>query len=128
MTIIVLDASSTVRSKIEALLLDMHFENIHIVLFENGRDALDFIEDNSVDLIFSALETEGLDGVTFVDLILRKDPKLVSKLFIVTSKQAAQHLEEIKYVGAKRFIQKPINEEVFKHFVTPEIDKILQHS
>ena len=35
-------------------------------------------------------------------------------------------MEEIKGVGAKRFIKKPINEEHFKHFVLPEIHKILK--
>ena len=94
-------------------------------MFNNADEALDFMEDNEVKLIFSSIETDGVDGVTFTDTILRKDPLLVSKLFIVTSQKDGEHFEDIKNVGAKRFIQKPINEKYFKHFVTPEITKIL---
>ena len=66
-----------------------------------------------------------MDGVTFVELILSNYPTLVSRLFIITSQKDSEHVHEIKEVGAKRFIRKPINEETFKHFIIPEIKKIL---
>jgi len=61
-------------------------------------------------------------------MILRKQPDLRSKLFIVTSQKDTDDFLEMKDVGAKRFIKKPINEEHFKHFVTPEIIKILKNN
>ncbi|NOQ30481.1 MAG: response regulator [Helicobacteraceae bacterium] len=128
MTILVLDASLTVRSMIDELLCEMQFDNLNIELFENGNEALEFVQTNSVDLVFSAIETEGMDGITFVDLILRDNPKLVSKLFIVTSQNNTEHFEDMKDVGAKRFIKKPINSEYFRHFVIPEINKVLNRN
>ena len=126
MTIIVLDASATVRTKIEKLLLEMDSENLDIELFEDARDALDFIQDNGAELIFSSIETKGLDGISFVDILLRENPNYVSRLFIVTSQNHNETVEEIKGVGAKRFIKKPINETYFKHFIIPEIKKSLK--
>ena len=124
MTILILDASSTVRNKIHDLLMELDPENIDVESFEDGSEALEFIHDNNVDLVFSAIETVGLDGITFVDILLRDKPKLVSKLFVVTSQKNNESVEEIKGVGAKRFIRKPIIEEHFKHFVVPEINRI----
>ena len=124
MNIVVVDKSKTILIKIETLLHEID-DDLDVELFANAEEALDFIDDNEVKLIFSSIETDGIDGVTFIDTILRKDPSLVSKLFIVTSQKDGDNFEDIKGVGAKRFIQKPINEKYFKHFVTPEITKIL---
>jgi len=126
MTIVVLDASLTVRLKIKELLLDINVDEIDIELYEDARDALDFIRQNGSDLIFSSIETAGLDGISFVDILLTDNPNYVSKLFIVTSQHHNENIDDIKGVGAKRFIKKPINEEYFKHFIIPEIEKILK--
>jgi CheY-like chemotaxis protein len=107
------------------LLFDMQPDGLDIYPFENGESALDFIKQEGADLIFTAIETEGIDGVTFVDLILREKPKLVSKLFVMTSQVDSEHFNDIKGVGAKRFFKKPINAEHFNHFVVPEVKKVL---
>ena len=126
MTIVILDASATVRNRIHDLLVELDSEHLEIECFEDGSEALEYIQDNSVNLIFSGIETMGLDGVSFVDMLLRDNPKYVSKMFIVTSQKNTENFEDIKGVGAKRFIKKPINDEYFKHFVIPEIDKLLK--
>jgi len=125
MTSLILDASATVRNKIHDLLLELDSEHMDIETFEDGSEELEFIQENDVDLVFSAIETTGLDGISFVDMVLRDNPKIVSKLFIVTSQKNTENLEEMKGVGAKRFIRKPINEEHFRHFIVPEIHRII---
>jgi len=125
MKIIAIDSSMTVLSKIENLLQQISINDLEISLFTNTNDAIEFIDDNDVNLIFSSIETEGMDGITFAEMILRKYPSLISKLFIVTSQKNSDDFKEMKEVGAKRFIQKPINDEYFIHFVKPEIYKVL---
>jgi len=125
MKIVILDASEIVRTKIEKLILSYDFRDVDIYSFEDGHEALDFIDDNDVDIIFSSIETKGLDGVSLVDLLMRKNPKLISKLFIVTSHTDSSILDDIKEVGAKRFIKKPIDDDYFRHFVFPEMKKIV---
>jgi len=125
MNILIVDASLTVRSKIEELLLKMDLVDIDIESFFNAEDALEYSRDVNIDLIFSSIETEGIDGLTFVESLLNDNPNYVSRLFIVTSQKHTNMLEEIKDIGAKRFIPKPINEEYFNHFVKQEIHKII---
>lgn len=126
MNILILDASLVVVQKIENLLFDINFEDLDLNSFQDAEVALEHIRENKVDLVFSSIETEGMDGITFVDLLLRDNPAIVSKLFIVTSQNNTSSIVEIKGVGAKRFIKKPINEEHFRHFVIPEIHKVLK--
>ena len=127
MNIVILDASVTARTKIEDLLLEMGVPSSDIYAFEDGAEALDFIREDGADLIFSALEMPTMDGVSFTDLLLREYPLLVSKLFIVSSAKNSDQFAEVKEVGAKRFINKPIDEEYFRHFVAHEINKILHN-
>ena len=127
MKVVILDSSVTVKNKIHDLLVEVSPDGLDIECFSDGSDALDYIKEHEeIDLIFSAIETTGLDGISFADIILSENPKLVSRLFIVTSQKNTEHLEDMKEVGAKRFIRKPINDEHFKHFVIPEIKKILK--
>jgi len=127
MNILVVDGSLTVRIKIEELLVAMDLDDLEITLFEDAQEALDYSRSNDVDLIFSSIETDGMDGLTFVDNLLRDNPKHSSKLFIVTSQKHTESMDDMKDIGAKRFIPKPINEEYFNHFVKAEIDKILKN-
>jgi response regulator RpfG family c-di-GMP phosphodiesterase len=125
MKIVILDASETSRIKTEDLLTDINVSSVDIYSFDNGADALEFISEEGANIIFSSLELVDMDGVSFTDILLHKFPKMVSKLFITSSSHHSESFKEVKEVGAKRFINKPINEEYFKHFVIPEVNKIL---
>ena len=130
MNIVVIDKSSTVRLKIEELLLNVGSDTsdlkFDIELFENASDALECIKECEVDLVFSSIETIGIDGISFVESLLAYDASFISRLFIVTAQTQTENIEEIRDVGAKRFIKKPINEEHFNHFIIPEINKVIR--
>ncbi len=125
MKIVILDASETSRIRTEDLLTDLDVSSDDLYCFVNAEEALEFITDEGADLVFSSLELEDIDGVSFTDILLRRFPKMVSKLFITSSSKDKQHFQEFKEAGAKRFIHKPIKEEYFKHFISHEINKII---
>lgn len=132
MNIIIIDKSITVRLKIEELLQAMDSEifnfDLDILSYENATEALEHIQDYDIDLVFSSIETIGMDGISFVESLLSYDPSFASRLFIVTSQTNTENFEDIKGVGAKRFIKKPINEEYFNHFIIPEVNKVIRKS
>ena len=124
MKIIIIDASAFSRDRTEELLNDMNVSSADIYAFDNGEEALELIDESDVDIIFTSLELDEMDGVSFTDILLHKYPDMVSKLFITLSSLDSQHFQEVKEVGAKRFINKPIDVDYFKHFISKEIDKI----
>jgi response regulator RpfG family c-di-GMP phosphodiesterase len=124
MNIVILDASETSRIRTEDLLTDLKVLADDIYSFDNAEEALEFIDDEGAHIVFSSLELTDIDGISFTDILLRKYPKMVSKLFITSSSKDSHHFQEFKEVGAKRFINKPIKEDHFKHFISREINKI----
>jgi len=124
MNIVILDAGETSRIRTEDLLTNLNVLAEDIYSFDNAEEALDFIDDEGANIIFSSLELADSDGVSFTDILLHKYPKMVSQLFITSSSKDSHSFQEFKEVGAKRFIHKPIQEDYFKHFISRELNKI----
>lgn len=124
MKIVVLDDSITVLLTMRILLEDLGIEADDILTFEDGHKALSFIEQNGADIIFSDINMPGMNGFEFVEKLLEVSAKFVSVLFIVSGDDTGHSVAQMKKVGGKRFIRKPISSKHFNHFVLPEINKI----
>lgn len=124
MKIVVLDDSKTVLLTMRVLLEDLGVEDENIFLFEDGYQALAYIEKNGADIIFSDINMPGMNGFEFVQKLLDVSAKFVSVLFVVSGDDTGHSIAQMKKVGGKRFIRKPISSKHFNHFVLPEINKI----
>jgi len=123
MKIIILDDSITIR-----MILESHLENLgvlkdEIYLFENGYKALEFIEKNGADIIFSDINMPKMNGYEFAILALKINPDLKSSFFAISGDENREAFMKMKDSGVHRFLRKPINSEYFRHFVQPEILK-----
>ncbi len=124
MKIIILDDSLTVQMILESLLEDLGVDEHEIFTFDDGQLALDFIQENSADIIFSDVNMPKMHGRVFVKKALEVNPLYVSILFVISADSEKKDLVEMKKSGAHRFIQKPINSEKFSHYIIPELLKI----
>ncbi|MBV5349151.1 response regulator, partial [bacterium] len=124
MQIVVLDDSRTVLLTIHALLVELGVPDKCISLFSDGYNALEYIEKNGADIIFSDINMPGMDGFEFVGKLLELSQRFVSMLFIVSADEHDSDIMQMKHIGAKRFLRKPINTKHFKHFVAHEIAKV----
>lgn len=124
MNIVIIDPSELSRVVIEDCLMKMGVTALDIHLFIDGQHALEYIREYEVDLLFTSLSLPKLDGIDLVDILLREKPELTPKLFVLSSSEN-EVFDDVKDVGAKRFIKKPIQKEYFKHFVQPEVEKLL---
>ena len=124
MNIVVLDDSKTVLLTMRVLLEDLGVKDDNIFLFEDGYQALSYIEQNGADIIFSDINMPGMNGFEFVEKLLEVSKKFVSVLFVVSGDDTGKSVTQMKKIGGKRFIRKPINSKHFNHFVLPEINKI----
>ena len=124
MKILIIEPSEVSRIVIEDQLMKLGVKSSDIHLCVDGKRAIEYVREEGVDILFTTLNLPGLDGVDFVDLILREQPDLVSRLFILSSSDK-EVFDDVKEVGAKRFIRKPVNEQYFQHFVAPEIERMM---
>jgi len=127
MKIIILDDSMTVRIIIESLLEELDVDEKDIFSFANGYEALDFIKINGADIIFSDINMPYMNGYEFALLVFKILPNLKSSFFAVSGDESRENFLKMKKSGVHRFVKKPISMEYFKHFVTPEIVKILKN-
>ncbi len=126
MKIIILDDSLTVRMIIEAYLEELGVEDNDIYPFENGIEAIKYIDENGADIIFTDVHMPKMDGYEFVKKVLEYNSALASSIFVISGDEDKAGIKKMKSIGVQRFIKKPINKSIFNHFVAPEIDKRLK--
>jgi len=78
----------------------------------NGREALELLKENEVDLVITDLEMPVMDGYTLVQN-LRSDG-VRTPVFAVTSNDYDMNVEKAKEVGFDGYLLKPIDEEVLR--------------
>ncbi len=123
MKIVVLDDSKTVLLTIQALLEELGIPQKCIFIFMDGHKALEYIEKNGADIIFSDINMPNMNGFEFVGRLFNLSDRFVSTLFVVSADEKFRDINKMRSVGAKRFIRKPIDTKYFNHFVKPEIRK-----
>lgn len=97
------------------------FSDIHIIeQCSNGREAIEVIRDNQVDLMFLDIQMPGLTGFQVIDEIEKQGLKMPMVVFATAFDQYAIKAFE---VYALDYILKPTNEER----LAQTLDKIRQH-
>lgn len=108
--ILVCDDSILARKSLVTLLKNMGYTNISEV--SNGEDAVKYCIENKPELIFLDIVMPVKDGVTATSEIMAANPD--SKIVIISSVGTQTHIKEAIKAGARDFIQKPIDEDLFK--------------
>jgi len=123
MKIIILDDSFTVRMIIESFLEDLGVKEEEIHSFDNGFDALDYIQKNGADIVFSDIHMPKMNGYEFASTLFKSRPDLQNSFFAISGDESRDSFRQMKENGVKRFLKKPINSEHFNHFLLHEINK-----
>ena len=108
--ILICDDSILARKSLSGVLKNFGYSDISEV--SNGEDAVNFCKENKPDLIFLDIVMPIKDGVTATGEIIANNAD--AKIIIVSSVGTQTHIKEAIKAGAKDFIQKPIDEELFK--------------
>lgn len=124
MQVVILDDSKTIRQIIKLYLDDLDLDESEIFSFENGRHALDHIKKYGADLVFSDINMPEMSGQEFAKELFEFRPDLQKSLYVITGDESDNALKEMKELGAKHFLKKPINEKHFEHFIKKQIEKI----
>ena len=105
-TILAIDDMRSMRELVKSVL---EKRGHTVVTHDDGRTALDFAQDNNVDLVISDINMPHLDGISLVDE-LRKLPGYSSiPILMLTTEDAQQKKDLARAAGANGWIQKPFN-------------------
>ena len=123
MKIIIFDDSFTVRMIIESFLEDLGVSDEEIVSLENGFDALEYIQRNGADIVFSDINMPKMDGYEFASSLFKIRKDLQNSFFAISGDETRESYRKMKKIGVHRFLKKPIESDHFNHFLIPEINK-----
>ena len=104
--IMVVDDSRLVRVQLEDVLKGTDYE---IAAYcRSGEDAIAQYAGVNPDLVTMDIIMPGMDGLETAQAILEEDPK--ARIIMVSSLAYDDTFEEAKAIGAKAFLDKPIDE------------------
>lgn len=112
--IVVIDDSpasiSLYRRSIESL-------DIKLTAFQSPPDSIAYLEDNSVDLIFTGIIMRGVDGWTILKRMRALERHQDTNIIVVTSKDYAQDRALARQLGAREYLVKPLRSQEIRDVI-----------
>lgn len=119
-SVVVIDDDVAYLNTVAFMLSAMGFTQV--AKFENGFDAIDYIEDNKPDLVVSDWDMPILTGMDVL-MLMRDDPELSTIPFILNTGHLGQdRWKEAIKCGVTEFLFKPFSFEDFKESVMLTLD------
>ena len=102
--ILIVDDSESIR---EVVSFTLENEGYNVMVGNDGKDALKYLNGEPIDLVITDLHMPEMDGIQLIKEIRdREDYKRIPILFLTTESQAAKKMEA-KEAGATGWIIKP---------------------
>ncbi len=115
--ILVVDDSRTIRSIIKKTLTLTKLDLGQVFEAENGRQALDILKDNWIDVVLSDLNMPEMSGMELVDAMaadgLLKDIPVV----VISTDGSVTRINELKEKGIREYIRKPFTPESISEII-----------
>ena len=115
-TILVVDDSRIMRNIVKNTFSDLQIPCNYLEA-ENGKKALEAVQNNKVDLIFLDWNMPEMNGIEFLEKVRAMPEYAELPIIMVTSEAAKYHVVEALQAGATDYIVKPVQEKIFKEKV-----------
>jgi len=115
--ILIVDDSQTMRA---VLIKTIDMAGIEIgTTFEaaNGREALDLLEKEWVDIVFADINMPVMNGIEMVEEMVKLGYMETTPVVVISTEGSKTRLESLRKMGVKGFLRKPISPELFKTVV-----------
>jgi two-component system chemotaxis response regulator CheY len=115
--ILVVDDSQTMRAVLTKTICMAGIELGSVFEAENGREALDILEKEWVDLVFADINMPVMNGVEMVKAMLELGYMESTPVVIISTEGSKTRLEALREMGVRGFLRKPVSPELFKSVV-----------
>jgi len=111
MNILIVDDSATMRKIILRTIRQSGYAVDDVLEAGNGKEALEVVKNNKVDLILTDINMPEMDGLELIEA-LRASPETQNMPILVISTEGAEDIiEKAKTLGVKGFVRKPFTPE-----------------
>lgn len=105
--VLIADPDEKIRQLVRDVLANAGFQNIHQT--DNGRQAIDFLESQNIDLLITDWRMTPVNGIQLIDYV-RKDensPNPYLPVIMLTGKAEAKDVVKARDSGVTEFLVKP---------------------
>ena len=107
-SVLICDDSNLARKQVKRSLPEQW--NVDVEIATNGREGLDHLRNNQVDVLFLDLTMPEIDGVGVLQGI--KDENIDCNVFVISADIQPEMQTKVLNLGAKAFLRKPVSPEV----------------
>jgi two-component system chemotaxis response regulator CheY len=115
--LLIVDDSISMRAVIKKIITISGFQMDKCLEANNGREAMDLLSTNWVDVIISDINMPEVNGLELLDQLKKNDTLKEIPVIMITTEGSSERMQEAFNRGAKGFVKKP--------FLPEDIKKIL---
>jgi len=115
--ILVVDDSQTMRAVLTKTICMAGVEIGSVFEAENGREALDVLEKEWVDIVFADINMPVMNGVEMVKEMRKLGYMESTPVVVISTEGSKTRLDELRKMGVRGFLRKPVSPELFKSVV-----------
>jgi len=115
--VLIVDDSNSMRAVIKKIITISGFQMDKCLEAGNGREAMELLAQNWVDVIVSDINMPEVNGLELLDQLSNNDMLKEIPVIMITTEGSEERMKEAFSRGAKGFIKKP--------FLPEEIKKVL---
>lgn len=116
---LIVDDSSVMRKIVERTLRQGGLELELVLEASNGKEGLDLLQKQKVDLILSDINMPSMDGLEFLRQLRSRDLAPGTPVVMITTEGSEEHVKQAIQAGAQGYIRKPFTVEQIKQRVLP---------
>ena len=115
--ILIVDDSKIIRSVIKKTLdiADVPVGDLYEA--ENGKEALDVMNSNWIDLIFADINMPVMNGIEMVKKMSEDNTLEKTPVIIVSTEGSKTRIDDLLELGVRAYLRKPINPEELRNIV-----------
>jgi len=118
-TVIVVDDEKVIREGLKRLLSS---EGYRVLTAENGRDALDIIRSEDIDVVLCDLKMPVMDAIEVLDAARKSHPDL--PVIVITGQGTIENAVECMKKGAYDFVTKPFRTDYVLSVVRCAVERL----
>ena len=120
-SILIVDDEKIERRGIKFLLKQIGVE-LEIYEASNGKEALEFLQENKVDILFTDIKMPFMDGIQLINEVKKNNIK--NKIVIFSGYEEFEYAKFATKMGVLNYILKPVNPKEFEETILKIINDI----
>jgi len=112
--VLVVDDSATIRAVIAKTLTMAEVPVKELYQASNGKEALDILDTNWIDVVFADINMPVMDGLEMVDRMSEDGLLKTIPVIVVSTEGSVTRMEELKAKGVSAYVHKPFTPELMR--------------